>query len=97
MSMIDQVTVLLALTADLFDPVPIEKVGDAEQALQKATSDIPADVAARLTSADKLSDADRKAILDVATRALVSFQPPSNPKTAAEPKTSAEPTAKASR
>ncbi|MGB7151732.1 MAG: alternate F1F0 ATPase, F1 subunit alpha, partial [Terriglobales bacterium] len=72
-SMIDQVTVLLALTADLFDPVPIEKVGDAEQALQKATSDIPADAAARLTSADKLSDADRKAILDVATRALASF------------------------
>jgi F-type H+/Na+-transporting ATPase subunit alpha len=96
-SMIDQVTILLALTADLFDPVPMEKVGDAEQALHKATSDIPADVAARLTSADKLSDADRKGILDVATRALASFQPPSNPKTADEPKTSAEPTARASR
>ena len=71
-------------------------MGDAERALQKATADIPADVAGRLTSADKLSDADRKAILEVATQALASFQPTSKPKAAAEPKTSAEPTAKAS-
>jgi F-type H+-transporting ATPase subunit alpha len=86
--------VLLALTANLFDSVPIEKVSDAEQALQKATSDIPADVARRLTSADKLSDADRKAILEIATLALVPFQPAPKPKPAEpepEPKHDAAP------
>jgi F-type H+/Na+-transporting ATPase subunit alpha len=84
-SMIEQITVLLALTAGLFDPVPLEKATDAEQALRKAVAEIPADVAGRLTSADKLSDADRKAILDIATRVLVSFQPKDDPKPPAKP------------
>jgi F-type H+-transporting ATPase subunit alpha len=84
-SMIEQITVLLALTAGLFDPVPLEKATDAEQALRKAVAEIPADVAGRLTSADKLSDADRKAILDIATRALASFQPKAESKPSAKP------------
>jgi F-type H+/Na+-transporting ATPase subunit alpha len=84
--MIEQITVLLALTAGLFDLVPLEKVDEAEKALQKVVSDIPRDVAERLTSADKLSDADRKAILDIATRALASFQPAPEPKPAAKAK-----------
>jgi F-type H+-transporting ATPase subunit alpha len=97
--MIEQILVLLALTANLFDTVPIEKVKDAEQAIQKATSEIPADIAGRLTSADKLSDADRKAILEVATRALGPFQPVPKPKAdepkAAASKSTAKPTAPA--
>ena len=88
------------MTANLFDTVPIEKVKDAEQAIQKATSEIPADIAGRLTSADKLSDADRKAILEVATRALGPFQPaakpkPADPKHEAAPKSIVKPTAPA--
>jgi F-type H+-transporting ATPase subunit alpha len=83
--MIEQITVLLALTAGLFDPVQLEKATDAEQALRKAVAEIPADVARRLTSADKLSDADRKAILDIATRVLASFQPKAEPKPPAKP------------
>ena len=90
-SMIEQITVLLALTANLFDAVPIEKVDGAEQALQKATADIPADVLGRLTSADKLSDDDRKAILEIATHALAPFQPTPKPKPASEPKPAAAP------
>jgi F-type H+-transporting ATPase subunit alpha len=90
-SMIEQITVLLALTANLFDPLPLEKVEDAELALRKATADIPADVAGRLTSADKLSDGDRKAILEIATRALVPFQPTPKLKPDAEPKSDAGP------
>ena len=88
-SMIEQITVLLALTANLFDTMPVEKVSDAEQAIQKAISDIPADIAGRLTSADQLSDADRKAVLEIATRALAPFQPPAKPKPA-EPKPAAK-------
>jgi len=74
-SVLEQITVLLALAAGLFDPVPLEKVSEAEGALRKAASEIPADVSARLTAADKLSEPDRKAILEVATRALKPFQP----------------------
>jgi len=95
-SMIEQIVVLLALTAGLFDPVPIEKVKDAEQAIQKAISDIPVDIAGRLTTADKLSDTDRKAILEVATRALAPFQPAPKPKPAGpEPQPDAPPTSTA--
>jgi F-type H+-transporting ATPase subunit alpha len=84
-SMLEQIVELLALTTGLFDQVPLDKVTDAERALRNATANIPADVVGRLTSADTLSDTDRKAMLDVATRALASFQPTPAPKPAAKP------------
>jgi F-type H+-transporting ATPase subunit alpha len=74
-SMVEQICVLLALTGDLFDPVPLEKMNDAQQALEKAATQIPAELVDRLTSADKLSEADRKALLAVATEALAPFLP----------------------
>jgi len=74
-SMVEQICVLLALTSDLFDPVPIEKMIEAQQALQKATEQIPPIVVERLTSADKLSDSDRDSILEVARQALTPFIP----------------------
>jgi len=83
--MIEQIIVLLALTAGLFDPLPIDKVNDAERELQKAVTDIPADVAERLTSSDKFSDEDRKAILVIAQHALASLQPVAAVKTATKP------------
>ena len=79
-SMLEQIVVLLALTAGLFDPVPLEKTTEAERVLRNAASSVPADVAGRLASADKLSDADRASILGIAARALASFQPPPEPK-----------------
>ena len=79
-SLIEQIIVLLALTAGLLDPLPLEKMNDAEQALQKAVAGIPTDMAERLTSAEKFSDEDRKSILDIATRALASLQPVEVPK-----------------
>ena len=78
-SMLDQIAMLLALSAGLFDQVPLEKMNDAEAALRKATSATPAAVVDRLSSAEKLSDADRKAILDMATEALSAFQPKAPP------------------
>lgn len=74
-SALEQIAVLLALTAGLFDRVPLEKVADGERALRDAVPSIPAEVAERFTSAEKVSDSDRKAILDIATLALASFQP----------------------
>jgi len=83
--MVEQIIVLLALTAGLFDPLPLDKVSDAEQGLQKAVTEIPADVAGRLSSADKFSDDDRKAILEIAKRALAPLQPGPAAKPATKP------------
>ena len=79
-SMVEQICVLLALTAGLFDAVPLNKMVEAQQALQKSAAGIPADLVERLTSADKLSDADRKSILEGANEALVAFIPKPAPK-----------------
>jgi F-type H+-transporting ATPase subunit alpha len=75
-SMPEQIMVLLALTAGLFDPVRLDKVAEAGKALRASAARLPADVVGRLVSAEKLSDADRKAVIDVASRALSPFQPP---------------------
>ena len=40
----EQIAVLLALTAELFDGVPIDQMTDAEHAVQEAAADIPAEV-----------------------------------------------------
>jgi F-type H+-transporting ATPase subunit alpha len=58
-------------------------MNDAQQALQKAASKIPADVAGRFTTAAKLSDGDRKTVLAIATSALAPFElKPAPPKPA---------------
>jgi F-type H+-transporting ATPase subunit alpha len=81
-----QITILLALTAKLFDRVALDRMTDAEHAVQEAAANIPAEVCARFESADKLSDADRKAIVETARQALTSFQPKPEPKAEATPK-----------
>jgi F-type H+-transporting ATPase subunit alpha len=70
-----QIAVLLALAAGLFDSVPLEKMKVAEQALLEAATDIPADVRGRLDTADKLSNEDRNAIVEIACKALEGFSP----------------------
>jgi F-type H+-transporting ATPase subunit alpha len=80
-----QIAVLLALTAGLFDLVPLDQMTDAEHALCEAAADIPADVRARLDTAGKLSDEDRKAIVDIATKALARFEPKPKPELEKKP------------
>src|SRR5580692_2162401 len=70
-----QLAVLLALTAGLFDAVPLGQIKDAEQAVQKAAVKIPAEVCTRFETAAKLSDEDRHAIIEIARQALARFQP----------------------
>jgi F-type H+-transporting ATPase subunit alpha len=59
------------------------------------TADIPADVRERLDTAEKLSDADRETIVQVARKSLARFQPKPETKpdlqTKAKPKPKAEP------
>ena len=74
-----QIVVLLALTAKLFDPVPLNQMPEAEHALRKAMAEMPAQVRERLDAAEKLSAADREAILQIARKSLARFQPKPEP------------------
>ncbi len=74
-SMPGQIAMLLALTAGLFDPVPMGRIAVAMRAVVDAAATIPEAVRARLDTAATLSDADRDAILEIARRALAGMQP----------------------
>ena len=70
-----QIAILLALTAELFDSVPLEKMTEAQKAVREAVTQIPPDVCKRFETADKLSDEDRKVIIEITRQALAPFQP----------------------
>lgn len=72
-SVAGQILVLLALTAKLFDDIPLKLMQEAERAIRKAETQIPEKVAERLDSADNLSDEDRQAIIAIARSALDQF------------------------
>ncbi len=69
-----QITVLLALGAELFDALPLGRMSEAEQALRKAASALPPALRERLDSAERLSDADRQTVIDTAREVLARFQ-----------------------
>ena len=84
-----QIAVLLALTAELFDHVALDQMTDAEHAVREAATDMPTEISERLNSVDKLSDEDRKAIIEIARKALAHFRP----KLESEPGTRTKPQA----
>jgi len=65
-----QISVLLALTAGLFDAVSLEQMTPAEQAVRAAAADLPLQLRERLTTEAALSEQDRAAITAMARRAL---------------------------
>jgi F-type H+-transporting ATPase subunit alpha len=71
---LEQITVLLALTAGLFDDLPLELTADIERALRAATAQLAADAREHCLQSAPLSDADHSAILRVATAALAAFK-----------------------
>ncbi len=69
-----QIAIVLALTANLFDPVPLERMADAEEAVRRtAGTAIPEEVVHRLLDAPKLGDDDRTTIVNLARAALAPF------------------------
>jgi F-type H+-transporting ATPase subunit alpha len=74
-----QIAILLALTADLFDTVPIEQMTAAEHAVHKSAENIPVEISTRLETAEKLSDKDRNLIIKIASNALEAFQSKKEP------------------
>lgn len=69
-----QIAILLALVVELFDRVPLDQMTNAQRFLREAASNIPAEVCARFETAGKLSDEDRKTIIEIARQSLVRFQ-----------------------
>jgi F-type H+/Na+-transporting ATPase subunit alpha len=65
-----QITILLALSAGLFDDTPLDAMAGAEQTLTQAAVNLPAELRKRLETSDKLSDEDRETILAIARAAL---------------------------
>lgn len=70
-----QIAVLLALTAGLFEAVPVERMTDAESAVREAAAELPTALCARFETAATLSAEDRKTIVELARQALARFQP----------------------
>ena len=81
-----QIAILLALTAELFDLVPLDRMKDAEHAVHMAAAKLPAEICTRFETSEKLSDEDRKAIIEAARQALMPFQskPGSKPEAGVE-------------
>jgi len=70
----EQIVVLLALSAGLFDQVPLEQMADAEQAVRAGASQLSAEIFRTLTASDELKEADRDVILAKARAAAAKFQ-----------------------
>src|ERR1039457_6312779 len=88
-----QIAVLLALTANLFDPVPLDKMTVAGNAVREAAATMPKEVSARFETAAKLNDEDKKTIVEIARKMLAPFQPKPEPKPEVKTETKAEPKA----
>ena len=93
MSVPAQIAVLLALTANLFDPVPLDKMTVAGNAVREAAATMPKEVSARFETAAKLNDEDKKTIVEIARKALAPFQPKPETKPEVKTETKTEPKA----
>jgi F-type H+-transporting ATPase subunit alpha len=87
-----QIATLLALTGGLFDPVPMDQMTSAEQAVHAAAASLPEDVCARFDTAARLTDADRELIVEAARTAVAPFRrlPESRPDARSAPAPSTE-------
>lgn len=70
----EQIAVLLALTAGLFDVIPLEDMKTAERAVQEAATRLPAGSCQRILRGEPLNSDDRRAILDAVADALAAYK-----------------------
>jgi F-type H+/Na+-transporting ATPase subunit alpha len=74
MSVPEQVIVLLALTSELFDAIPVEKMQEAEDVLLKNVSELSAELLKRIFANEELSKQDLDEMLELAKKILIPFQ-----------------------
>jgi len=72
LSVPEQIIILLALSANLLEEIPLEKVILAEQELMNAANDLPVELLQQLDNGDKLTDEHYDSIIAVAREALAS-------------------------
>ena len=70
----EQIVVLLALTAGVFDSIPIEHMSEAELAVRKSAEDISAELSKKLEATAKINKEDLDAIVEIARNSLTAFQ-----------------------
>ncbi len=75
----EQIAILLALTAKLFDSIPLEKMPEAAKAVRSGAFGLPKDMMDRFQTATKLSDEDRDKIIDIARNSLAAFDASTKP------------------
>jgi F-type H+-transporting ATPase subunit alpha len=80
LSITEQIIVLVALTGGLFDPVPLERMTEAEGAVRKSAAQISEAIARNLNGDQKLSEADHETLLGLARKTLASFVVVGEPK-----------------
>ncbi len=68
-----QLAILLALNAALFDPVPLDRMAAAQQAVGNTANALPDDLGERLAGAEALTDADREQVTEAARQTLATF------------------------
>jgi len=79
MSVPEQIVVLLALTGELMDTIPVDKMQEAEKALLKVSKEMPDTILKKISSNKELEEEERNAILKMADAVLVSFRDKSQP------------------
>jgi F-type H+-transporting ATPase subunit alpha len=75
-----QIVLLLALTSGLFDLVPLEKMEEAEESVLATAASLSAEMSRRFETSTKVSDEDRKTIIEITKKALAPFLPKPDPK-----------------
>ncbi|SMP43203.1 F-type H+-transporting ATPase subunit alpha [Neorhodopirellula lusitana] len=76
-----QIAVLLGLTAELFDTIPLDKIELAERALTEAATELSPKLCSRFETANSLSDDDRNTVVELARKVLEPFQVQTQPGT----------------
>jgi F-type H+-transporting ATPase subunit alpha len=71
---VEQIAVLMAVTAGLFDRVPVSAVGNAEEAVRAAVREHLTDLVEPILGGDALDDAQRQSIIAVCDAALAAFR-----------------------
>jgi F-type H+/Na+-transporting ATPase subunit alpha len=72
-SMEAQIILLLALTENLLDTVPLDQIKQAEKALYRAAENLPVEITKRFETASKLGEEDKARILELARVAIAAI------------------------
>lgn len=72
LSVADQIAVLVAITAGLFDELSLEQLPTAETAVREAVTNHIPEVCEQIQAGDKLTDENRAALVEVARTAVAS-------------------------